>query len=232
MAVSPPKLYAWKLRPRPYSNTKAPVAYKQVIDAKTADWHYNKHQKGYVDALNKIEKGLRNLGTKKGNGNYSEYGELKRRLPWNHSGALLHDVYWNSFGYEESKPTRNPKSNLMQQITEDFGSFTQWKKDFINTALSAKLSGWAVLVFDSMYSGKLMNVLVDEHQNGAIWGGIPVIALDMFEHSYYHRNGPNREAYIANFMDSINWPRVEGYYNRVVMPVQRAKLASYFNSIR
>lgn len=230
--VQPPRVYDWKLRPRPYNNKDAAKAYSKVIDAKTADWHYNKHQKGYVDALNKIEKGISAIPSakRKGNGNYSEYGELKRRLPWNHSGALLHDVYWNSFGrMPDEATTRDPKSTLNKQIVKDFGSYENWKKDFIQTALSTKLSGWAVLVYDSLYSGRLLNVLVDEHQNGAIWGGIPIISLDMFEHAYYHSDGPDRRKYIDAFIKNLNWPRVEDYFDQVVQPIRQVEAYNYFD---
>jgi len=64
-------------------------------------------------------------------------------------------------------------------IEKEFGSFDAWKADFKASALSAKLSGWGLLVFDRLYSERLLNVLVDEHQYGAIWGGVPLIALDV-----------------------------------------------------
>ena len=41
---------------------------------------------------------------------------------------------------------------------------------------------------------------MDEHHYGAIWGGIPLIPVDVFEHAYYHKDGPKRAAYIDNFI--------------------------------
>lgn len=90
--------YEWKFNPRPYSDESAKSLLKNVMSAETTDWHYNTHQKGYVTALNTIEKGLETADRSKANGNYSEIGELKRRLTWNHSGALLHDIYWQVLG--------------------------------------------------------------------------------------------------------------------------------------
>ena len=85
--------YEWKFNPRPYSDEEAKSLLKDVIDAETTDWHYNTHHKGYVTFLNTIEKGLETADASKANGNWSDIGELKRRFTWNHSGALLHDVY-------------------------------------------------------------------------------------------------------------------------------------------
>ena len=50
--------YQWQFHPRPYSDQEAAELLAPVIDAETADWHYNKHHKGYVDAMNKIEQEL------------------------------------------------------------------------------------------------------------------------------------------------------------------------------
>ncbi len=57
----------------------------------------------------------------------------------------------------------------MIKIISDFGSIEEWKADFKATALSAKNSGWAVLVIDALGDGKLRNLLVDEHGYGTIW---------------------------------------------------------------
>ena len=61
------------------------------------------------------------------NGNYSHIGELKRRLTWNHSGALLHDIYWSNLG-GDGDPSKGPE--IVSAIEKEFGSFEKWKEDF------------------------------------------------------------------------------------------------------
>jgi len=100
---------------------------------------------------------------------------------------------------------------------KEFGSFDAWKADFKAAAVSAKLSGWGLLVSDKLYSGRLLNVLVDEHQYGAIWGGVPLISCDVFEHAYYHKDGPGRAKYIDNFFSTIHWERVNARYKKYVL---------------
>jgi Fe-Mn family superoxide dismutase len=206
--------YEWKFNPRPYSDESAKSLLKNVMSPETTDWHYNTHQKGYVTALNTIEKGLETADRSKANGNYSEIGELKRRLTWNHSGALLHDIYWQVLG-GNGDPKEGPE--ILSAIEKEFGSFEKWKEDFKATAISAKLSGWGLLVVDQLYSGRLLNVLVDEHQYGAIWGGIPIISLDVFEHAYYHKDGPKRAAYIDNFLANLHWGRINERYKKHIL---------------
>ncbi len=205
--------YEWKFNPRPYTDEEAKTLLANVISPETSDWHYNKHHKGYVDALNKIEAGLTTADRAGANGNYSEVGELKRRTTWNHAGALLHDIYWTNMG-GDGETSKGP--DVVKAIEVNFGSLDAWKADFKACAFAAKLSGWGVLVFDQLYSGRLLNVLVDEHHYGAIWGGIPLIACDVFEHAYYHKDGPGRAVYIDNFLATLHWGRINERYLKYV----------------
>ncbi|MCY7363215.1 MAG: superoxide dismutase, partial [Ignavibacteria bacterium] len=161
--------------------------------------------------LNNIETELQTADRSKANGNYSNVGELKRRFTWNHAGALLHDVYWDNLG-GDGDTSKGPE--VIASIEKEFGSVDNWKADFKATAVSAKLSGWGVLAFDQLYSQRLLDVLVDEHHYGAIWGGIPIIACDVFEHAYYHKDGPLRAAYIDNFLKNLNWGRINDRYKK------------------
>jgi superoxide dismutase, Fe-Mn family len=205
------KAFEFKLRQRPYSDEEAKQLLGTVIDAETTDWHYNTHHKGYVDKLNEIEKALETADPAKANGNYSEIGELKRRWTWNHAGNILHDIYWENLG---GNGDQSQGAALLAQIEKDFGSFDAWKADFKAASLAAKLSGWGVLVFDTLGSGQLRNVLVDEHHYGAVWGAVPIIACDVFEHAYYHKDGPKRAAYIDNFINGIHWGRANDRFTK------------------
>ena len=201
--------YEWKFNARPYSDEEAADLLAPVIDAETADWHYNKHHKGYVDAMNKIEGELEGAERSAANGNYSHVGELKRRFTWNHAGALLHDIYWEVLG-GDGDTSKGP--DVIAAIEKEFGSIDDWRSDFRAACVSAKLSGWGVLVLDQLYSGRLINQLVDEHHYGAMWGGIPLIPCDVFEHAYYHKDGPGRATYIDNFIDNLHWGRINDRY--------------------
>lgn len=203
--------YEWKFNPRPYSDEDAKTLLKNVVSPETTDWHYNRHHKGYVTALNTIEKELAGADRGAANGNYSQIGELKRRFTWNHAGTLLHDIYWANMG-GDGDATKGPE--VKAALEKEFGSIEAWQADFKAAALSAKLSGWGLLVLDTMYSGRLLNVLVDEHHYGAIWGGIPLIACDVFEHAYYHKDGPGRPGYIDNFGKSLHWGRINEQYKK------------------
>jgi Fe-Mn family superoxide dismutase len=204
-------MYEYKLKPRPYSDDEAKTLLANVMDAETTDWHYRTHHKGYVDKLNEIETALTTADAAKANGNYSAFGELKRRWTWNHAGTVLHDLYWENLGGDGDV---KKASDLARLIERDFGSFENWKADFKACSLAAKLSGWGVLIVDMLGSGQLRNVVVDEHHYGAVWGAVPLVACDVFEHAYYHKDGPKRALYIDNFIGAIHWARVNDRYKK------------------
>jgi Fe-Mn family superoxide dismutase len=205
--------YEYKLTPRPYSDEEAKKLLGNVVSPETTDWHYNTHHKGYVTALNNIEKALDPADRAAANGNYSVIGELKRRYTWNHAGALLHDVYWEVMG-GDGDTAKGP--DVKKAIESAFGSLDNWKADFKACCISAKLSGWGLLVYDALWSKRLLNILVDEHHYGAIWGGIPLIACDVFEHAYYHKDGPGRAKYVDNFIANLHWGRINERYKKFV----------------
>ncbi len=205
--------YEWKFNPRPYSDEEAKELLKDVVSPETSDWHYNTHHKGYVTFLNKIEQGLEGADAGAANGNWSDFGELKRRFTWNHSGTVLHDVYWEVMGGDGDV---SKGADVKAAIEKNFGSVENWQADFKATTFSAKLSGWGLLVYDALYSQRLVNVLVDEHQYGAIWGGIPLLSCDVFEHAYYHKDGPGRAKYIDNFLNNLHWGRINDRFNKYV----------------
>ena len=205
--------FEWKFNTRPYSDDEAKTLLSSVISPEKTNWNYNTHHKGYVTALNNIEKGLESADRAAANGNYSVVGELKRRFTWTHAGALLHDIYWEVMG-GDGDPKKGPQ--VLKAIEKDFGSFDAWKADFKAAGISAKLSGWALLVYDALWSRRFLNVLVDEHQYGAIWGGIPLIACDVFEHAYYHKDGPGRAKYIDNLISNLHWGRINDRFTKFV----------------
>jgi len=42
--------------------------------------------------------------------------------------------------------------------------------------------------------------------------GVPILALDMYEHAYHIDFGANAKAYVDTFLRNIDWKGVEGLY--------------------
>jgi Fe-Mn family superoxide dismutase len=80
-------------------------------------------------------------------------------------------------------------------LERDFGSVLRWKDEFVamGNALSGG-SGWVVLVYLPS-ERRLVNQYATEDSQ-AVSGGIPILALDMYEHAYHMDYGARAAAYV------------------------------------
>lgn len=178
------------------------------ISAQVVEWHHDKHHAGYVAALNSIEKQIAEMPEIEANANYSTFTELKRRETFNASGMYLHDIYWQCLTPGGSRP--DPSLGVIQKIGLDFGSFERWQEEFIGTAKTPN-TGWAILAL-APYDRKLHNFACSFHDLGGVWGAVPLIACDVWEHAYYYDYGPERGDYIDSFLHLLNWPQIDRWF--------------------
>jgi superoxide dismutase, Fe-Mn family len=126
--------------------------------------------------------------------------ELRRRLGWELDGLRLHELYFDNLGGKEPLSNSSP---LYKAIQRDFGSFENWKSDFVATGAMRGV-GWAVLYLDPQ-TGRLLNMWINEHDVGHLAGGTPILIMDVFEHAYMIDYLLDRKAYIEAFFQNINW---------------------------
>jgi Fe-Mn family superoxide dismutase len=119
---------------------------------------------------------------------------------------ILHELYFASLGEESA-----PEGELREALARDFGSVDRWRAEF---AAMGKAqgggSGWVLLTW-SPRDGKLVNKWAMDHTT-TLAGGRPILALDMYEHSYHIDYGAKAAAYVDAFMAAINWPIVGSAY--------------------
>jgi superoxide dismutase, Fe-Mn family len=189
-----------------------PIQYekvKAVMDEDTYKWHHDTHYAGYVNKRNEIEKELSSVDKTKSNANYSSFRGLKVEETWNGNGMILHEVYWDTMGGDGKC---DEKSSIIKSIIQDFGSFQNWKDDFVATGKASR--GWVALVVDVLSDGKLRNVIFDVHNHGGLVGSVPLLCADTFEHAYYHKFGPDRAAYLSALIDNVDWEKVEHKFKK------------------
>jgi Fe-Mn family superoxide dismutase len=122
------------------------------------------------------------------------------------NSTLLHELYFASLG-GDGKPTKA----LSEALARDFGSVDRWRAEFeaMGNALGGG-SGWVLLTYVPR-DGSLINQYAAEHTQ-AIAGGVPILALDMYEHAYHIDFGANAKAYVEAFMRNVDWSAIEGRY--------------------
>ena len=132
---------------------------------------------------------------------------LKREQMIALNSTLLHELYFASMAFGEGKPSEV----LVQALTHAFGSVDRWRREFVALAKGlAGGSGWVLLVYVPR-DRRLINQYAGDHGQ-AITGGIPVLALDMYEHAYHIDFGANATAYVDAFQRNIDWASVQARY--------------------
>ncbi len=174
---------------------------------KMVNEHFKLYE-GYVKKTNEIQQKLEEADKSEANGVYSFIGELKRQETFAVNGMKLHEVYFGQLDGVANNATQ-ASDEILKMIERDFGSMNKWKLDMIATGLSAR--GWGILAYD-LKDGKLHNYGSDGHNVGAVWGAIPLIALDVYEHAYFIDYGVNRKDYINSFFKNLNW----NYVNELI----------------
>lgn len=181
------------------------------IDDKTLRLHYNVIYSSYIDKLNKL------LKKNNYNGNYS-LNELvdkinmfpledRGEILYNLGGVLNHKLYF----YEISDKGNNiPYGEILKDINKYFGSYNNFKKEFIKKALNLAGSGYTFLVMDK--SGKLQIINTSNEDTPYSYGFIPIIVLDLWEHSYYLKYTTNKEAYINNWFNLLDFKKINNLY--------------------
>lgn len=175
------------------------------ISEKTIEEH-KKLYAGYVKHANLIMDHIKELSAD-AEKNVYEINELQRRFSFEWGGMRNHEVYFSllASGANTDAPT------LKNAIEKQWGSFDAWLERFKAIAMTRGI-GWAMLYFDTK-SGELVNGWVDEQHLGQLVGCVPVVALDMWEHSYVADYQPSgKKQYVTDFLSQMNWSVAEKYY--------------------
>src|SRR5215471_16358370 len=182
-----------------------PIAFKPKylngLSARLMVSHYENNYGGAVRRLNAIRGELGRLDPASAAG--FVLNGLKREELIATNSMLLHEFYFDGLGGSGGAP----EGALAEAIARDFGSLERWRAEF--TAMGRALgggSGWVVLT-RSARDGSLANVWAADHTH-ALAGGTPILALDMYEHSYQLDYGASAERYVDAFMENINWAHV------------------------
>jgi Fe-Mn family superoxide dismutase len=158
---------------------------------------------GYVTNTNKVLDTLATL-SREGRAGTAEFAELRRRFGWEFNGMRLHEYYFENLGGDGRM---DPGSKLARALAEQFSSVEAWEKEFRATAAMRGI-GWTVLYLD-IWTGKLLNIWVNEHDGGHPAGGAPLLILDVFEHAFLTDYGLKRADYVDAFFRHIRWSVVE-----------------------
>jgi superoxide dismutase, Fe-Mn family len=169
--------------------------------------HYENNYGGAVKRLNLIEERLAELDYASAPGFL--INGLKREELIAMNSMILHEIFFASLGERGE-----PEGALRDALIRDFGSVSAWAAEFSAMGKAQRGgSGWVLLTW-SPRDRKLVNQWAMDHST-TLAGGQPILALDMYEHSYHIDYGAQAAAYVDAFMVAINWPNVAAAYARL-----------------
>jgi Fe-Mn family superoxide dismutase len=188
----------YTLPPLPYKEN----ALEPYISERTLSFHYGKHHKAYVETTNKLskEKGLTGLSLEYLIRKSAENPDLKPLFnaaaqDWNHT------FYWSSM---KEKGGGQPTGPLLDLIVKTFGSYADFKKQFIETGTKLFGSGWVWLVVDKDNTLKIIGT--KDADLPLIHGQRALLVCDIWEHAYYLDYQNRRKDYVEVFLDHlVNW---------------------------
>lgn len=190
-------------------------ALEPYIDARTVDIHYNKHHMGY---LNRLNNALNSVGydykySLEELVNHIDEFPIKARgnILYNAGGVLNHNLYWYSIS-----PNRNnkPVGLLKQAIDAKYGNYDKFKEQFIKEASFVVGSGWTFLVIN--HKGELEIINTSNQETPYLYGLIPIMALDLWEHAYYLKYQNKRDEYISNFFEIVDFDNMNKLYEQEI----------------
>ena len=185
---------AYTLPDLPYSyDALAPLYEEQTLRI-----HHDRHHAGYVRGLNST---LEKLKAARSAGDYGSIKALSRDLAFHGSGHVLHSLFWHSMSPERpAVPDR-----LGEMLAQSFGSVDAAKGQFAAATKAVEGSGWGLLAYEPI-ADTLLVMQAEKHQNLTMWGVVPLLVCDVWEHAYYLQYASDRSTWVDNFMQMANWP--------------------------
>lgn len=173
--------------------------------------HHDKLYLGYLEKSEEIAKrlsALRQSGNYAGNATFSELRALKEAETFAVNGVYLHEWYFVLLG---GKGDWSKAPELKRAWEEKWGTMEEGISYFSACAMAAR--GWSVLCWDTK-AGKLKHYNGDAHNQGGVWGCLPIIVLDVYEHAYFLDYGSDRQKYIEDFWKNLDWSKAEELFLR------------------
>jgi Fe-Mn family superoxide dismutase len=199
-----------EIKPLPFNPARLDGLSERLITS-----HWQNNYSGSVNALNMVEA---RLAAAMADVDFPPliYGDIKREQLHRTGSVVLHELYFGNLG-----GNGHAGGDVQQALARAFGSFGAWEAEFRRTATSlAGGSGWCVLALNA-HTGDVQNYWMWDHMHAPATG-IPLLVLDMYEHSYHLDYGSAAARYIDAFGRNVNWEEVERRYRRALRALSEA----------
>ena len=170
------------------------------MDQETLHLHYTFH---HGDAVKAANKDLAMIKKAIDENSLDTVDYWTKKLSFHLSSHILHTIFWTNLTNKKSEPT----GGLLKQIEKDFGTYEKLKLLISKTSKGVDGNGWGILGYQP-YTGKLTVLQCENHEKLTQWGVIPILVIDVWEHSYYLKYRNRRAEFVDNLFPIINWDNV------------------------
>ena len=175
------------------------------MDEETVYLHHTFHHGGAVKAANKDLQMIRKAMDEN---NLETVDYWTRKLSYHFSSHVLHTIFWTNLTNKKTEP----KGDLLKRIEKDFGSYDKLKGYLSKTSKDVDGNGWGILGYQP-YSDKLTIMQCENHEKLTQWGVIPLLVLDVWEHSYYLKYKNKRSDIVDAMLNILDWDNVADRLN-------------------
>jgi len=177
----------------PYSDTFL----EPFMPADVLKLHWTAHHGGAVNTANKAT-GLIKKALEVNNLEGADY--WTKKLSLHLSSHVLHTIFWTNITNKKTEP----KGELLKRIEKDFGTFDKLKMLLLHHSKNVDGNGWGLLGFHPM-SNRLVVLEVENHEKLTVWGIVPLMVIDVWEHAYYLKYKNKRADFVDELFNFLNW---------------------------
>lgn len=131
--------------------------------------------------------------------------DIRTDILYNLGGVLNHESFINSINGNFVL-----NNEITRELIKEYGSISNFKNTFKNTAFNLVGSGHTYLVIDRYNKFNIINLSNEEVPYS--FGFIPIITLDLWEHAYLYKYNLNKNEYINNFLNSLDFKKINDIY--------------------
>ncbi len=175
------------------------------MDAETLHLHHTFHHGGAVKGANKDIEMIKKVMNSE---DLTLADHWTKKLSFHLSSHILHSIFWTNLANKKSQPT----GDLLKRIEKDFGSTNKMQGMIAKISKSIEGSGWGILAYQP-YSDNLVVLQCENHHKLTLWGAVPLLVIDVWEHAYYLKYKNKRGEFVDALMNIINWDNVAQRYD-------------------
>lgn len=182
-------------------------ALEPAISAHIMELHHSKHHASLVTGLNNA---LAAYSVASQSGDLAKQIEIQSLIKFNGGGHINHSLYWKNLQPVSLGGGKMKAGVLAAAVQAQYGGLDNLKTKMNAAGSTFQGSGWLWLACDK--SSKKLSIVMTSNQDPLVGSLTPIIAIDMWEHSWYLQHYNVRANYLINIWNVINFDEADARY--------------------